>query len=269
MKCLSFDVGSKHLGICFLEVYDNATFHVLDWSVESVVPDTLNVNLTPVQTLAPLFYEYILKRPWPEIPDIVFIESQPMGLHGGARNLKTKVLSHLLQCHMMHIYPNVTVDFVSPSLKLKSMPRDMYGTRASYAQNKKYAVDLTRIHITSDKCLNKDYCIAQFDKPKVKGVKAIKKDDFGDCFLQGYLAGLLHVQHCVIQKLQEPLKISVAPLSVAPLSVAPLSVAPLSAETSSAETSSVPSSAPPASALVKKNKVVKKRKVLHDTEVLA
>jgi len=196
-RFLSFDLGTRHIGICYLAVHENASFEVLEWCVESCVPETLNVNLTPIQTLAPMFYEYILQRKWPTMaPDLVFIESQPMGLKGSARNLKTKVLSHLLQCYMMHLYPSSPVDFIMPSLKLKSMVRT--SERPTYAQNKKFAVDLTRTHLASTKCLNPDKCLSIFDAPKVRGIKQVKKDDFADSFLQGYLAGLLHMEGKVV-----------------------------------------------------------------------
>lgn len=185
-RVLSFDIGTKNLSLCDLSVKASGDFEVTGWSVVSTVPPGLNVNKTPVWDLAPPFYNYLQEhaKSWlfeasgPKKIDRVLIENQPMGGRGTARNLKTKVLSHILQCVILHLRPDLTVAFVHPGLKLKDMPRPE-DRKSSYRENKAYAVESTATLIASEKCLSKDYCTEAYAAIK-------KKDDLADAFLQGY-----------------------------------------------------------------------------------
>jgi hypothetical protein len=205
LKVLSFDVGTKNLAACELQVDPSGTFSVSSWTVESCVARGLNVNKTPVHELAPTFYAFVKKRvtKWFYNDDKttknisrVFIENQPLGGRGAARNLKTKILSHILQCVIVEAVPDVPVYFVHPSLKLKDMPRED-GVRPTYRQNKLYAISKTTELVESAACQNKDVCTDLFISKKMK------KDDLADAFLQGLYAGLMHARNDVIEPVSD------------------------------------------------------------------
>lgn len=189
LNVLSFDVGTKHLALCHMEVHFDK-FRILRWSVESCVDAKVNVNLTPISDLAPSFYDFILKSDWSTLPDvdIIFIENQPMGLRGSARNLKTKILSHILQVVLKHNMPKADVHFVNPSLKLKDMIRE---GPSNYKENKKYAVTKTSEIIASIECVNAEECTDLMSREK-------KKDDLADSFLQGLLGARMHLDGNVV-----------------------------------------------------------------------
>jgi len=191
MKFLSFDVGTKNLSYCYLDI-TKETFQILDWSVDNVLPVDINVNTTPIADIAPHFYNYALNKSkiWlqKEI-DFVFIENQPMGFRGGARNLKTKILSHILQVLLINQKPELKISFINPSLKLKDFNREK---KSTYAQNKKFAIQKTIEILKSSECLNTDFCQNIIDKSK-------KKDDLADSFLQGLIAGRMNLNGDVIE----------------------------------------------------------------------
>jgi hypothetical protein len=170
MKVLSFDVGTKNLAFCKLEVLDKQ-FTIHDWQVLSVVSSDINVNKTPIEDLVIPFANVCRTHvhDWLVDTEKVFIEMQPMGR--GARNLKTKILSHILQVLLQH-ERDVPIQFIHPSLKLKDMPG-----KHTYRENKKYAVAKTEELLGGSACLD----------PKAKDLfVGRKRDDLADAFLQGY-----------------------------------------------------------------------------------
>lgn len=192
MRVLSFDVGTKNLALCDLVVDADASFRVNAWTVQSCVVRGINVNKTPVQDLAPYFYKFVRAQvhSWfynkdQTKKDIahVFIEAQPLGGRGAARNLKTKVLSHILQCVITEEAPDVPIRFIHPSLKLKDMPKKEDGSRSSYRENKLFAIQKTTQYVEGSSCLSKEICKEAYLDKK------IKKDDLADAFLQGLFAG--------------------------------------------------------------------------------
>jgi hypothetical protein len=211
-RVLSFDVGTKNLSLCDVSVKACGDFEVNAWSVVSTVAPGLNVNLTPVWDLAPPFYDYLQKnaRSWlfdadgsPKTLDRVLIENQPMGGRGAARNLKTKVLSHILQCVILGLRPDLTVAFVHPGLKLKDMPLTDPGRKNTYRENKTYAIETTGRMLETSNCLTKAYCT------EVYGAKKIKKDDLADAFLQGYFVAQIMARGDLVPNIDVP---KIAPL---------------------------------------------------------
>lgn len=197
MRVLSFDVGTKNLALCDLTV--NATsFTVNKWTVESTLTHDINVNLTPIQDLAPDFYNHVVKEVpgWlltdgrPNDIEHVYIENQPMGMRGAARNLKTKVLSHLLQCVIANVRPDIKVYFIHPGLKLKDMER----IKSTYRENKAYAVTKTLQILATAECLNPE-CVSLMSKTK--------KDDLADAFLQGLFAARMHLSGSVLEPVKK------------------------------------------------------------------
>jgi len=173
----------------------DASFEVFQWSVASCVPEGLNVNKTPVHDLAPEFYAFAKASvpKWIAANDKpikrIFIENQPLGTRGAARNLKTKVLSHILQCLLVEALPEAKVLFVHPGLKLKDMPRAA-DKRPTYRENKAYAIQKTGELLKTPSC---KACPMASDFEKSK-----KKDDLADAFLQGLLAGHLYARGDVL-----------------------------------------------------------------------
>lgn len=202
-RVLSFDVGTKHLAMCDMGVSADGSFEVYQWAVASCVPDGLNVNKTPVHDLAPEFYGFVKNHlaswitPGKGPIKRIFIENQPLGTRGAARNLKTKVLSHILQCMLIDALPDTKVLFVHPGLKLKDMPRDPE-KKATYRENKAYAVSKTAELMKGPQC---KACAGLQDFEKSK-----KKDDLADAFLQGLLAGQLYARGDVLAPPSDPTK---------------------------------------------------------------
>jgi hypothetical protein len=175
MKVLSFDVGSKNLALCKLDICSNTkSFMIEDWQVLCVVDASINVNKTNIEDLAPPFAKTVEENisSWLVDVDKMFIESQPMGR---TRNLKTKILSHILQVIALRHKPELSIGFIHPSLKLKEMtgPRE-------YRLNKKYAITKTEELLGSDFCNNKEMACSLF--------VGKKRDDMADAFLQGFYA---------------------------------------------------------------------------------
>lgn len=182
MRVLSFDVGTKNLAYCDTEVIENK-FTINSWAVLNCVPTELNVNETSLADLVPYFVKMIQDNLclWTLQYDYILIENQPMGGRGSARNLKTKVLSHILQGLLMP-YSKNPVQFVHPGLKLKDMPRPE--GKSSYRENKMFAIKKTLELLESPECQSKDSL-------KIISQKKTKKDDLADSFLQGYYFALL------------------------------------------------------------------------------
>jgi hypothetical protein len=147
-------------------------FSVHEWAVYSAVPEDINVNKTSIEVLCPMFSKLIEEHAaeWLDGATNIFIESQPMGR---TRNLKTKILSHVLQVCLMRS-TTVVPTFVHPTLKLKTM----VGPR-TYRANKKHAVTVTHELVHSDLCKTPECADLFVGK---------KRDDLADAFLQGYYA---------------------------------------------------------------------------------
>lgn len=193
MRVLSFDVGTKNLAVCDLDysvkmddvpsgvpvsgVPGGAKYSVPLWSVLSCVPKDLNVNETGLAELVPYFIELVNQNveAWSAVDyDYILIENQPMGGRGSARNLKTKVLSHILQAALL-TKKKQNIQFVHPGLKLKDMVRT--DGKTSYRANKAYAIEKTTECLATE-CRNAEVCMA------LMASKKVKKDDLADAFLQ-------------------------------------------------------------------------------------
>lgn len=158
---ISVDIGWKNFA--YVRMQDKV---IVDWKVISVLDD-VNVNKSSLEHLVYIctpFLKSILES-WRDA-DVVLLESQPMGI-AAARNLKTKVLSHIIQSRLVDM--GIPVVFRSPRLKLRDMPE-----QGTYAQNKKYAIQETLRLIAGTPW-------ETFFKSNAK------KDDLADCFLQAYV----------------------------------------------------------------------------------
>ena len=146
------------------------------WEIVDLIQDeSVNVNESSTEVLiqkSAQALQRIVSEWTVDKPDVAFLESQPLGQM--ARNVKTKTLSHVLQA--MLIAKDVTVEFVSPKLKLKGMPAGSYG------DNKKFAVASTLKLLEA--------CGLLAEKEEFETKKG-KRDDLADALLQGYYAAKL------------------------------------------------------------------------------
>lgn len=156
-------------------------FTLHHWTVDTIFRDdeSVNVNETSIDLLTPYFSRYCYEtapKLWNHPYDAIYIEQQPVGMgrsFGSPRNLKTKILSHILQ-HVLcdpSLPQKGPILFISPMLKLKDCTVPF--KERSYKLNKKYAVDTTATFLGPD------------GHPQFHGAK---KDDLADCFLQGLYA---------------------------------------------------------------------------------
>lgn len=170
---LSIDVGWKHLAYCLML----ETNEIQEWEIINLCNEDVNVNTLSIELLIEtckkgiekfvnekslLLNSYQLNE---KKDAVVFIEAQPMGPF--TKNIKTKILSHILQ--YLFSLQNFKVQFISSKKKLKSVVTE----KLTYQKLKKKAIE----HATEllDEKWKKYFL-------NFKG----KKDDLADCFLQGY-----------------------------------------------------------------------------------
>jgi len=172
--------------------FNGNSIAIREWKVDDVVKlfapqdEWINVNLnqTDIATIVPWFIDFLdlrAKELCPPGLELALIEAQPTGhvLPGGKSisNIKTKVLSHLLQA--FYVRNKVAVKFVSPARKLKYATEYMKD-KTEYSSHKKGAILLTEASIVLCGIHWVDFWV------KKKG----KKDDLADAFLQGVCAEL-------------------------------------------------------------------------------
>jgi hypothetical protein len=199
MRLISIDVGLRNLAWCVMsrETSEEERWQVppfrgnrvdiINWKVVDIVENAgqkdVNLNKTDIATIVPWFMKCLEENTdiLAEGIDLALIENQPSGhcIVGGVSisNVKTKVLSHVLQAFFLA--RKIPVKFVSPANKLKDAGEFM--TDASvYSQHKKAAIALT------------EQCMAVMGDGFVKQWKAFKgkKDDLADAFLQGLCSSL-------------------------------------------------------------------------------
>jgi len=198
MRVLSIDVGLRNLAWCLLsrevssdEQWKIPPFHgnrvdIINWKVVDIVDHAgqkeINLNKTDIATIVPWFiqclndYQDILG----DAIDIALIENQPAGHTVGGTNIsniKTKVLSHILQGFF--VSRKIPVKFVSPANKLKDAGEFMSDV-SKYSEHKKAAILLT------SKCMT---IMGSGFETMWKTFKG-KKDDLADAFLQGVCSSL-------------------------------------------------------------------------------
>jgi len=192
MRVLSVDLGSRNLSWCVLDKCDSreekwkcAPFHgysvnVIAWrnvdiTVEAEAGD-VNLNKTDIAQCVPWFITTIRKY-FDEITcgvDYAVLEAQPTSrmIVGGKciSNVKTKVLSHILQALLLD--KNIPVFFASPALKLKDAAMI---DPSNYRDHKKASCVIT----DGASLVIGGICYEIWSKKKGK------KDDMADSFLQG------------------------------------------------------------------------------------
>lgn len=191
MKILSVDLGSRNLSWCVLsrkksaeEKWAPPPFHgqeieVFAWRNVDITVEAgageVNLNNTDIATCVPWFIMTVRKYFDEMIDgvDIAVLEAQPTARMITGRsisNVKTKVLSHILQALLWD--KNIPVFFASASLKLKDA--DMVDP-TDYREHKKASCSITA---------RASLVIGGFCQDTWSAKKG-KKDDMADSFLQG------------------------------------------------------------------------------------
>ena len=196
MRVLSVDLGSRNFAWCVLDrskscdkKWEEPPFRgwhvqVCDWRVvdivqEAGVQEEVNLNKTDIATCVPWFVT-TLKKWWSQLTDgveLAVLEAQPTArvMNHGERcvnNVRTKVLSHILQAFLLE--KNIPVQFVSPAVKLRDA-KDLMADASEYREHKKAAILLTsRAMMVLEEQTRRQW-------ETTKG----KKDDLADAFLQG------------------------------------------------------------------------------------
>lgn len=203
MRILSVDLGVRNLAWCVIEreVSKDAVFaaqpfnkmsikinswKVVDVTTYSKIPDMdTNLNKVDIADCVPMFIA-ALRDHKDELTqvDVALLETQPVGRVFGANtklvsNVKTKVLSHILQAFLLE--HNVPAKFVSSKLKLGCVDKEL----ETYKDKKQAAIELVSTILPS--CLGTDSDGKSWTE--VWSKKKGKKDDLADCLLQGIIAG--------------------------------------------------------------------------------
>jgi hypothetical protein len=159
------------------------------WELADIVPSAAgieNVNAVRVEDLVPWllasFLETKARMLYVEGQPVqhVLLEQQPLGTgEAAARNIKTKVLSHILQACILRELPGVVITFVSPRKKLRHAAVVLGRAPETYADNKRAAKLLAPVMLRQLACE-----AGALDLERRKG----KKDDLADALLQGVYA---------------------------------------------------------------------------------
>lgn len=175
------------------------------WEVVDIVPPecTENLNSVRVEDFVPWLcaafevHKASMLYDRSGIPvELVFLEQQPLGTgEAAARNIKTKVLSHVLQALIIHeLGSAIPIYFISPKKKLRHASLVLGHAPTSYAENKKAAKLLAPILLEQ---LGDDDTSKTFQKRKGK------KDDLADAMLQAVYSVHDMFQERELQKLKQ------------------------------------------------------------------
>jgi hypothetical protein len=208
MKLLSVDLGTRNLAWCILHRTPSseaqwavAPFHgfcvsIESWRLVDIVEEgsteTAEVNLNEIDIAKVVpWFTAVLRKYREELTcgvELALIEAQPTGrfVPGASKtisNVKTKVLSHILQSFLLD-HGVSDVRFISPKVKLKDA-KHLMDDPSDYRQHKKAARTLT------------DTCVAVIDANTPASSwqtwwtdRTGKRDDLADALLQGICAKL-------------------------------------------------------------------------------
>lgn len=167
MLILSIDPGVINLGYCILDVPETLQFSasgedpqtllheraqellrqstVIHWECANILQECGLKGKTKsytIEKLVTILVQWLKKtqdsRP---IPDLIFIESQPVAGRGGARNLKSKTLSHVLQTYYaMQGCQNICFVHALTKMKLTKPVAPRLKGKQRYTATKKAAI---------------------------------------------------------------------------------------------------------------------------------
>jgi len=175
------------------------------WEVVDIVPPecTENLNSVRVEDFVPwlcaafeVHKASMLYDRSGSPAELVFLEQQPLGTgEAAARNIKTKVLSHVLQALIIHeLGSAIPIYFISPKKKLRHASLVLGHAPTSYSENKKAAKLLAPILLEQ---LGDDDTSKTFRKRKGK------KDDLADAMLQAVYSVHDIFQEREVQRLKQ------------------------------------------------------------------
>ena len=174
----SFDIGTKNLAYCLLELSKDKVLQVLAWDVLAIPSGSY--DLLP-KRLAALLDDLIAG--WKVSVNTVLIEKQP-----GRNKTMVRVEAYL---HMYFVAKEKKILLVSPKEKLKLVKCNFAGSsKEAYSLRKKAAIAATRQIVSDPKFFaskeNQETSLRTFTDHK-------KKDDLADAFLQALSFAKLEV----------------------------------------------------------------------------
>jgi len=203
MRVLAFDVGTKTLSYCCLEIEHETPPTVHAWEIINIHEEAgLSEKAKPTMREDAEYVIGVLRRRVEAMgaltPDAVVIEQQPAGGHNAFSSVRMKVLSHVIHAFFFMSDIPAPVSFVSPSTKLVGMDTgetaadvkarqagDRKTMGAKYRRNKRHAVDMvTRLMETVVTSGIDAVAIFEAAKPK--------QDDLADAFMLAYAFGKKH-----------------------------------------------------------------------------
>lgn len=187
---VSIDVGLRNLAWCIVQFHKNAPTDIAQWEVADVLAHSNSkAKVTSITTdkAVDMTLRYLRDQKvcFDKLIDsdvTVLIENQPAGRRGSA---KMKCTQTAIYCFFRTLYPEWTIQAVSPALKLSlciakfcssgAPAFDFHSTCTRYVQNKQLAVAKVEHLQKYNESLN-------FDKFTTSHTQ--KRDDLADCFLQ-------------------------------------------------------------------------------------
>lgn len=209
MRILAFDVGTKTLSYCCLEVNPPGEDgsppppRVHAWETINIHEEAgLSEKAKPTMREDAEYVMNTLRRREGAMhalaPDAVVIEQQPAGGHNMFSSVRMKVLSHVIHAFFYMSSIEAPSKFVSPSSKLVGMDTgeteedvkarqagDRKTMGAKYRRNKRHAVDMVTLLMGT---MDDESAKATFDAAKPK------QDDLADAFMLAYAYGKKETQ---------------------------------------------------------------------------
>lgn len=206
MRVLAFDVGTKTLSYCCLEVEHEAPPVVHAWEIINIHEEAgVSGKTKPTMREDAEYIIGVLRRRVDVLgalmPDAVVIEQQPAGGHNAFSSVRMKVLSHVIHAFFFMSAIPAPATFVSPSTKLVGMDTgetaedvkarqagDRKTMGAKYRRNKRHAVEMvTRLMdtVATSTVTNLEAAVV-FEAAKPK------QDDLADAFMLAYAFGKKH-----------------------------------------------------------------------------
>jgi len=209
MKVLSFDIGTRTLSYCILEVVEGvlsppAAWESIDVHAEAHLAEKTKPTMREDSEYVVEALHRRAARFWACECECVIIEQQPAGGNNRFSSVRMKSISHVVHAYFYTMQLEqrgmgaggcrVPITFVSPSSKLAGMDKGETAEQAAarqdgdrtamgvkYRRNKKHAVDTTAALLAAlPPSPESETCRAVF------AAAAPKQDDLSDCFMLAY-----------------------------------------------------------------------------------
>lgn len=181
MRVISFDVGIRNLALCMIDQVNSESPRIVHWEVtDTLLENNCTVSdcrKVPLEKLTRFLVRYLEKRlsRFKDLsPDCIAIEQQPSSRF--CPNIKTKVLSHVIQSFFVSNFQDAVIRFVNPKA-----PKKLIKGADAIKKEKKMSVRY-RLHkklaiMETMRLLQDSAWLKFFETNK-------KKDDLADSYIQ-------------------------------------------------------------------------------------